>query len=86
MPNAIRKDANPKSIQCKFCVDFTGAIIKSRYKGKDTWCHITCVNWFDELWFSDDENKKEVIGTINEDRKGMYCQGCKDRSRRGYLL
>lgn len=49
------------------------------------WFHNTCVNWMPEIWYKD-ENREQIEGEINDDRKGLFCHLCKDKRKHGYLV
>lgn len=55
------------------------------YDQKLGWVHHTCINWMDEVWFTDD-TKSAIEGKPCMDKFKLQCSICRDPKLTGYCF
>jgi hypothetical protein len=69
----LSKEKLPK---CMLCHDLSGAMVDLESK---EWVHHVCVNWHNEIWFEEDDNKiRSFGGTLDFERFNLKCTICQE--------
>ncbi len=59
------------------CHDLSGAMVDLESK---EWVHHVCVNWHNEIWFEEDDNKiRSFGGTLDFERFNLKCTICQEQ-------
>ncbi len=63
---------NPKVVKCYLCFEQRGVL---KQIDKQKWAHVQCVNWFNQIYFSDD-SKEKIVGEVPNEFFSLTCCLC----------
>ena len=72
----MEHDLGPKMIKCKFCPELKGIMKRVKKSFKNTFAHVSCVNWLPEIYFNQSKTEVRQLEKLDKVRKQLECVFC----------